>query len=341
MGDTSLAAWPNDLLDFVRLCQAGNLARCSAPAAQPNATPPRTLPGPLRRGCKPKKLHEVAWLTHAVALAAESVGAATVVDFGSGAGYLGSVLAADAGLQVVGVECEAHLNAKAERRAADAVRWAVKRQGREARQTLANEDGSSGDATAIAHSSAAAALATSAPLSGSVAAVTALVGSGEDLDAVVSGCQGAVLTGLHTCGDLHASLLRIFIESSARALVSVGCCYHRRTELGGAEEVPRVYPLSRHIAALDVPLSQDVGVARPMVASVEKRAAIIRSDPIILAALQELEMACHTAEDFAARSASSLWAYTHRAMLQLLLRQRLSAERCACLVGGLRELRHS
>eukprot|EP00054_Salpingoeca_dolichothecata_P020009 m.125392 g.125392 ORF g.125392 m.125392 type:complete len:185 (-) comp23461_c0_seq3:625-1179(-) len=43
-------------------------------------------------------------------------------------------------------------------------------------------------------------------------------------------CHGAVLAGLHTCGDLGPMSLRLFLNSHARAIVNVGCCYHAMSE---------------------------------------------------------------------------------------------------------------
>ena len=259
MGDAAGGLWPEDLARFVGLCHAGSLAREASVGRGAGA---REVRGVLRRGCKPKKLHEIARLADAVAEAAQRTGASTVVDFGSGAGYLGNVLAAEDGFDVVGVECEAHLNAKAERRGSAAVQWAARQRERGAKASLAapapaaaagkDSDSAAAERQPPAHGPE------GPPPGGSVAAVTALVGSGEDLDAVVAGCRDAVLTGLHTCGDLHASLLRIFLESSARGLVSVGCCYHRRTDVGEGQQPLRVFPLSRHVAALNVDLSSNV-----------------------------------------------------------------------------------
>ena len=34
------------------------------------------------------------------------------------------------------------------------------------------------------------------------------------------------MIGLHTCGDLAATCIRLFCESDSDSLVNVGCCYH-------------------------------------------------------------------------------------------------------------------
>lgn len=47
----------------------------------------------------------------------------------------------------------------------------------------------------------------------------------------LAGTQDAVLVGLHTCGDLAPSTLRMFrAKQELRAVCSVGCCYHLLSE---------------------------------------------------------------------------------------------------------------
>lgn len=42
---------------------------------------------------------------------------------------------------------------------------------------------------------------------------------------------GFVLVGLHTCGDLGPTIVKLYSEMpDARALLSVGCCYMKLTE---------------------------------------------------------------------------------------------------------------
>ncbi|KAG9323591.1 hypothetical protein KVV02_004841 [Mortierella alpina] len=56
----------------------------------------------------------------------------------------------------------------------------------------------------------------------------ALLGEGEsDMDDE----EGRwTLCGLHACGDLTSNMIKLFLESSATCLFSVGCCYHWITE---------------------------------------------------------------------------------------------------------------
>ena len=56
--------------------------------------------------------------------------------------------------------------------------------------------------------------------------------------------QPFTLVGLHTCGDLAPSMLRIFSTNPImHCLVNVGCCYHLVTEeFARADEWDRDHP---------------------------------------------------------------------------------------------------
>ena len=63
------------------------------------------------------------------------------------------------------------------------------------------------------------------------------------LSSTGSGIHGNyILVGLHTCGDLSATMLRLFVESDIFVgLVSVGCCYMKLSD---------GYPLSQTVSSL-------------------------------------------------------------------------------------------
>ena len=62
-----------------------------------------------------------------------------------------------------------------------------------------------------------------------------------------------VLVGLHTCGDLSPTMLRMFTSCSRIiGLVSVGCCYMKLTCANEPHPpTPIGYPLSNRIRSLD------------------------------------------------------------------------------------------
>ena len=52
----------------------------------------------------------------------------------------------------------------------------------------------------------------------------------DDSDATDCDTETFVITGLHACGDLTPTMMRVFVNcASASSLVSVACCYHKLT----------------------------------------------------------------------------------------------------------------
>ncbi|XP_056434576.1 LOW QUALITY PROTEIN: methyltransferase-like protein 25 [Gadus chalcogrammus] len=69
--------------------------------------------------------------------------------------------------------------------------------------------------------------------------LTSYVTAETELRDLIDGLQDAVLVGLHTCGDLAPSTLRMFAAKRELASVcSVGCCYHLLTEEFGPPAPP-------------------------------------------------------------------------------------------------------
>ncbi|XP_066265593.1 probable methyltransferase-like protein 25 [Branchiostoma lanceolatum] len=70
-----------------------------------------------------------------------------------------------------------------------------------------------------------------------------------------------LLTGLHTCGDLSPTMLRLFVTCpQATVLCSVGCCYNILTEQEepGAQEEKYGFPLSQALQTKGVHLGRTV-----------------------------------------------------------------------------------
>lgn len=61
--------------------------------------------------------------------------------------------------------------------------------------------------------------------------LTSYVTAETELKMLITELENAVLVGLHTCGDLASSSLRMFrAKQELRAVCSVGCCYHLLSE---------------------------------------------------------------------------------------------------------------
>lgn len=72
------------------------------------------------------------------------------------------------------------------------------------------------------------------PLQGSLKQVVQFVSENTQLLQMVNEqypddiCEKLMVVGLHTCGNLSPSSLKLFVKNSdhARGLINVGCCYH-------------------------------------------------------------------------------------------------------------------
>ncbi|KAM8910396.1 putative methyltransferase-like protein 25 isoform 2-T2 [Spinachia spinachia] len=80
--------------------------------------------------------------------------------------------------------------------------------------------------------------------------LTSYVTAETELRELIDELEDAVVVGLHTCGDLAPSTLRMFVAKPELAAVcSVGCCYHLLTEEFDPEGAcgPCGFPLSRYL----------------------------------------------------------------------------------------------
>uniref|UniRef100_A0A8C6TK78 Methyltransferase like 25 n=1 Tax=Neogobius melanostomus TaxID=47308 RepID=A0A8C6TK78_9GOBI len=77
--------------------------------------------------------------------------------------------------------------------------------------------------------------------------ITSYVTADTELRELISDLQAAVLVGLHTCGDLAPSSLRMFVaKTELSAVCSVGCCYHLLSEEFDPNSVCG-FPLSQYL----------------------------------------------------------------------------------------------
>ncbi|RKP26842.1 methyltransferase domain-containing protein, partial [Syncephalis pseudoplumigaleata] len=175
-------------------------------------------------GMNPKKIHEVERLAWMIAQLARSREIRQIVDLGSGQGYLSRSLAYQYGLDVLAMDADNVQTCGAQRYQAQAERHGIH----------SNTADASDDAiasTARGRLIHATHLVTERSLNELLQAIHKEDSDhwrGEG-DASEGSAQPWLLCGLHTCGDLGASSLRLFVESDARILVNVGCCYNLLT----------------------------------------------------------------------------------------------------------------
>ena len=224
----------------------------------------------LRRAVKPKKMHEILRLSDLVDEIGAHARCTDVVDLGSGQGYLSRMLAFNYNWSVIAVEAVA-TNVAAAAKIDAVVQSEMRKKLKDQRDCAWRpETGKLRHVAARLHSgiSASAFWRAIAPAAnaeagaGSEGGTGAGVGLGagsrpgtgaanggecgaaaatEGDESVAAGTEAtsrrpaggsSVLVGLHTCGDLAPTTLRVFHSASEAvgAVVSVGCCYMHLSE---------------------------------------------------------------------------------------------------------------
>ncbi|KAJ3086473.1 Methyltransferase-like protein 25 [Quaeritorhiza haematococci] len=198
-------------------------------------------------GMTPKKKIEVEILASLINDVAKTNSVATIVDMGAGQGYLDAVLAFQYGHTIIGVDDDEVQTCGATKRSKTMTKifskpHVVARMREAEGEGQGNSDECGGE-TAVKND------ADSFKGVGRLFHVNRHVDPTESFADLVKDLAGFVdpsestpsssppsttknwlLCGLHTCGDLAASMIRHFLHSDARVLVGVGCCYNHVTE---------------------------------------------------------------------------------------------------------------
>lgn len=186
-------SWPKSLQEFVKTAHSLRLSLSQDVQKE-------ELNHVLSCGMKEKKKYEVERLAHLIATTAQETKSSMVVDIGSGQGFLSHVLAAKYKLNVVGIDYNSHVSEKAN----------VRKEKLEYKMKQAEIDFTS--------------ITSCLSLDLNVNDFIKL------LEPVSKKKENMVLVGLHACGDLSATMLKLFVRSDMKGLVNVGCCYHKVTE---------------------------------------------------------------------------------------------------------------
>uniref|UniRef100_A0A0D9Y1B2 Methyltransferase domain-containing protein n=1 Tax=Leersia perrieri TaxID=77586 RepID=A0A0D9Y1B2_9ORYZ len=217
--------WPSSLRDFVLTARSLVLPR---EQKSPRPLLPDFLVASintvLAQGMNSKKKHEIETLAAMVHGVTKRCGAKTVIDVGSGQGYLAQALSFEYQLPVVAIDASSHhasvTNTRAER---IKKHYAAKCMGK---QKLGVPR------TVTCHVLS----------SDTLAAVTLEACQDDHAEHVPSDSSPRiekpnhsipplVLAGLHACGDLSVNMLRVFVScEQVKALISIGCCYNLLSE---------------------------------------------------------------------------------------------------------------
>lgn len=168
-----------------------------------------------------KKLHEVEMTGQMVSLLTNFTKSSHVLDIGGGKGYLSSLLALAYDYKVLGVDCSEITTKGAIKRSEKLVKhW---------KSVVVPDSYDENDNVEKK-------IINEEYLKKQYKQTVAYVTPGMDLLYLVEqnfndSCTGLTLSGLHTCGDLGPTSLKMFVNNKiAKAIVNVGCCYHLSKE---------------------------------------------------------------------------------------------------------------
>lgn len=211
----------------------------------------------FKKGMSPKKWHEVERLADLVYRTSLMTGCRNIVDLGCGQGYLMQVLAFYYRLQVLGVDSSS-LQTRGAKRRAGAVQELLKTWGKKTPElgwekldlcpvfmTLDCPIDTHMTMAELYRRAKEAAKDNPLPpgqegseeKSNGIKTATPHVKAPREMDCrtpqthPLLGEEGVIIVGLHTCGDLSPTALKLFHESdNVKAMINVGCCYNLMTE---------------------------------------------------------------------------------------------------------------
>jgi len=235
--------WPQSLKDYVQEMKTCQLPSFDASDYNTDHLA-CTIDRHLQTGMNDKKTHEVEILSMLIKHVAEATDMTSIIDLGAGQGYLSRTLALQHGMHVLAVDADEiqtcgakFFQGKAEK--------AIK--GKKIRAIAVTEPDPSGlieqekerQTTHLNH-------------------VTQMI-TLENLPELLADwtdtsrwqlrevpAKSWMICGLHTCGDLAPTIIRLFQGSpQIGGMISVGCCYHWLTEVG--EKGNRSFPMSQYL----------------------------------------------------------------------------------------------
>ncbi|KAL3820944.1 hypothetical protein ACJIZ3_006849 [Penstemon smallii] len=261
--------WPASLKEFIITSRSLSLPRDQADLQE--AFPGlrvASLNNVLAQGMSQKKKHEIETVAAVINSIARRVGAKTMVDVGSGQGYLAQVLSFEHELSVIAIDASSHHGSITEARAKRIEKYYASK----ARESRSENRGFSTPKTVTCKVLSPAMLkdVSSAflqlddlgkPIFSRVEAegkpLEGIVGSKSPLPCIAIGKSPLVLAGLHACGDLSVTMLRTFMEcDEVKAVISIGCCYNLISE-EAMHETHSGFPVSTGVKSSSVLLGRN------------------------------------------------------------------------------------
>ncbi|GAA5815948.1 hypothetical protein MFLAVUS_009467 [Mucor flavus] len=206
--DSDYSIWPESLRNYLETARDLALPRDVDKGTK------QSISKNILCGMSDKKIHEVELMSYLIKTVCDERGINSVIDLGSGQGYLSRALAFDYGLEVLAVDmCQIQTTG--------ALKYDKKAMKNLKEDELPN----------LKH-------VTEKITPENISQVIARWSPDSEED------KKWLVTGLHTCGDLSPMIFNLFAESKeVSCVVNVGCCYNALTANG--------FPMSRYLKEKD------------------------------------------------------------------------------------------
>ncbi|KAI9487312.1 MAG: methyltransferase domain-containing protein [Benjaminiella poitrasii] len=222
--DINYSIWPEMMQEYLRATRDLALPRESGIVVDDSIKrQQQSISKHILGGMSDKKIHEVELMSQLIKSVADEKGITSVIDLGSGQGYLSRALAFDYGMKVLAVDMS-------EIQTQGALRFDKKAM--KAQQGTNNDlDDKSTSQPNLKHVTE-----KITPENISQTLTKWSPDSTED--------KRWLVTGLHTCGDLSPLIFNLFAKSEkVSCVVNVGCCYNSLTSTG--------FPMSEYLKGKD------------------------------------------------------------------------------------------
>jgi len=219
---STFPSFPPTLQDYITSSSSLSISKTPLTHFAPQNEEKEKMHHSIKKGMSPKKYHEVTRLSSLIYTLSRHASVPYCVDIGSGAGYLSQALACrhstffegifltlcldQYGVSVLCVEASTSHSQSANKRVHEIDQWFKKKK---------EQDVEIGEVTNLCEK-----IRENMTSEDFFQLIRPLVGEKRN---------GVILSGLHACGDLSSSIIRMFCEHEIDVLALVSCCYHRVT----------------------------------------------------------------------------------------------------------------
>ncbi|ORX48946.1 hypothetical protein BCR36DRAFT_354053, partial [Piromyces finnis] len=234
--------WPESIKNYIKLTKEISLIRNPKLINLESHITQEEINKNILIGMNPKKVYEVKILASLIHNVAKSNNINNILDIGAGQAYLSSVLAYQHNLRVLGVDCNDIQICGASTRNEYIKRALAFDNSKKNKETECNENNKEEEAN-IESEKKIGKLYMCNRLVTENDTFASLIEEITKHEEIIDPNESWLTCGLHACGDLTPSMIKLFLKGTSSAFVGIGCCYNLLTE-EDREDNEKGFPLS-------------------------------------------------------------------------------------------------